>query len=627
MKSSIYQFFRASFSALKRFPLVCLSALLGSTALSMMLGDGISDERQAILANWAQTFSLGIPLFFALQLYSESLKSQIQKWLIFNSSLVLLYAIHLHLNYAAQGLHQGELTIQYVGYFLALHLLVSFLPISGRFNSSVFWHYNKTLFLRAAITALYVGVLFAGLAGAMVALDQLLGFDIEDIYYGRLWFYLAGFGSVWMFTAHIPQKLEETMDTGYPKGLQVFAQYVLMPLVLIYLVILYIYGFKIAINGVLPIGWVSNLILAFSVVGMLALLLLHPLSENHENKWVNRFTRGFYISLLPLLVLLYIAAFTRINTYGFTELRYALLALSIWLTGITIFMIVTKNKYIWVIPVTLFFTVVFVFFMPKLNLFSISKESQKQRLHSLLKSNKMLSNQDKLLAPLTSLPDSISSEMYSISDYLAVNHGITGLEPVLVIPDSIMAKNSRWEMEVWLDQSLAPYGISREYENTVFAEDAVQAATNQNGLDSNAKASINYPNLKIRFRGPVPNRVNIPRGNWSQCADVEIKNFNYTAFNDANLRINKDVTGKNLYVSTKKYSDVFNLDSLMAKHVYAYKKPQNNVGNGYFFPDSKNVIVLQQPEMALQIFYMNYKWNRQTKEYELDELTAKLWLR
>jgi hypothetical protein len=375
--------------------------------------------------------------------------------------------------------------------------------------------------------------LYGGLAGALLALDQLLGFEIKEIYYGRVWFYMAGLGSVWMFLAHIPNRVEETVETGYPKGLQVFAQYILMPLVLIYLVILYIYGIKIAIAGTLPIGWVSNLILAFSVVGMLALLLLHPLSESEENKWVNRFTRGFYLALIPLLVLLFIAALTRINAYGFTELRYALLALAIWLSGITLYMLLTRNKKIRAIPLSLFFTVLWVFFVPGFNLHDISKNSQTERLQLLLKSNKMWSDNNKLLAPQGALPDSISAEMYNISEYLSTQHGITGMEPTIQIPDSFFDKNSenrsRYDLIQWLNAALAPYGIS---DATVYTSEATVEAIMADTVS--ATPSQTFPNLEIRFRGPSPAIVAVPTGKWSHVVDLNISNFRYVSNSDFN---------------------------------------------------------------------------------------------
>lgn len=635
MPTLILNFVLAAFLTLKRFPLVWLSAFLASTAFSSMIGDEVATDRGNLLAVLSQTFSLGIPLFFAATLFAEITTGRFRKLGIYKLALAVLVVVYFHLNNVnTHGFSQGELGIAYAGYFLAFHLLVSFLPFIKQFNSSVFWHFNKTLFLRAAITVLYVGVLYAGLAGALLALDQLLGFEIKPVYYGRLWVYMAGLGSVWMFLAHIPEKLQETVDTGYPKGLQVFAQYILMPLVLIYLVILYIYGIKIAIIGTLPVGWVSNLILAFAVVGMLALLLLHPLSESEGNKWVNRFTRGFYLALIPLLVLLFIAAFTRINAYGFTELRYALLALAVWLSGITLFMLITQNRFIWAIPVSLFIIVIWVFFIPGVNLHTISKNSQSARLTQLLKANKMWSDSNTLIPASSALPDSISAEIYDISEYLSTQHGITGMEPTIQIPDSFFDKNnenrSRYDLIQWLSSALAPYGISdgNTYGSEV-AVDEVVADTASVPMSAANPKPVNFPDLEIRFIGPTPSVVSVPKGNWSHCVDLEIRDFRYVTNGDFTevVEINRDVTEKNLYISNKKYSQIFNLDSLMGSHVHGYKFPKQNGQNAFFFPDAKEVVTLRSKNAALQVFYMEYNWNTNASKYELAEINGKLWLR
>jgi hypothetical protein len=65
----------------------------------------------------------------------------------------------------------------------------------------------------------------------------------------------------------------------------------------------------------------------------------------------------------------------------------------------------------------------------------------------------------------------------------------------------------------------------------------------------------------------------------------------------------------------------------MGSHVHAYKFPKYKIQNGYFFPNSKEVITLRLKNAALQIFYMEYNWNVQNKRYELGEFNGKLWLR
>ncbi len=625
-----FKIFTAATQAVKRFPLVWISSLIASTAMSIMIGDNVTDERQMQLALMAQTFALGVPLFFALSLFTESITSIGRRIFVLVSGILLLIGVYFYLKVPVYGFNRGELSLEFLGCFLAFHLMVSFLPVQKHLNTPIFWHFNKTLFLRLAITALYTGVLFAGLAGAMAAFDQLLGFEIKPIYYGRLWMYMAGLGSVWLFLSNIPEDLSETVDSGYPKGLQVFAQYILLPLVLLYLVILYVYGSKILYLGSLPVGWVSNLILAFSVLGMLALLLLHPLAQNSTQKWINRFTSGFYLALIPLLVLLFTAALTRIHAYGFTELRYALLCLAIWLSGVTIFMILTRNRFIWAIPVSLFFTVLVVFFIPGLDLRSQSKKSQKSRLETMLKEQNMQDAKGHLIAAPKALNDSISNEMYELTEYLSINHGITGLEPVVNIPDSMRWQNeSRWELMQYMQPILAAYGIQSR--NPYTTEAVAEATVSENTDPNGPVAPISRADLSIRFKGETPNLVNIPKGMWLRCMDLNItSSFNFRFYSKIkDIVIQRDITGKNILIETKNYKEVFNLDSIMQKHAPLYQNLSLVAESNpyYFFPDYRNPLLLENKNASLQIFSMRYKWNEEQNTYSLLDFNGKLWLR
>ncbi|MBK9320884.1 MAG: DUF4153 domain-containing protein [Bacteroidetes bacterium] len=112
-------------------------------------------------------------------------------------------------------------------------------------------------------------------------------------------------------------RLEKEND--YPNGLRIFTQFVLLPLVTIYLGILYVYELKILITMNWPRGWVSYLVIGFSTAGILALLLVWPLRNDDRYKWVKTFTRLFYIALLPLIALLFFSIYIRVKEYGITE--------------------------------------------------------------------------------------------------------------------------------------------------------------------------------------------------------------------------------------------------------------------------------------------------------------------
>src|SRR5690606_11355591 len=128
-----------------------------------------------------------------------------------------------------------------------------------------------------------------------------------------------GLFNTWFFLAGIPRNFEVELSLiDYPKGLKIFTQFILIPLLLIYLCILYFYGAKILLTGDWPKGIVSYMIIAISVLGIFTTLLLYPYQQWKESGWIKKFSRGYYYFLIPLVILLFIAIGMRIQEYGLT---------------------------------------------------------------------------------------------------------------------------------------------------------------------------------------------------------------------------------------------------------------------------------------------------------------------
>jgi hypothetical protein len=191
-------------------------------------------------------------------------------------------------------------------YLLAAHLFVSFVPFVFSGQLIGFWHYNKILFLRFLAAVLYSTFIYLGLILALGALHLLFEVKIPDKLFFELWITVACLFNTWFFVAGVPKDFEalETR-TDYPKALRLFSQYVLLPLLALYLIILYAYGMRILLSGDWPKGIVSYLIICVSVLGSLSFLLLHPYGEQNETAWIKKAGRGYYFLLIPLLFLLF----------------------------------------------------------------------------------------------------------------------------------------------------------------------------------------------------------------------------------------------------------------------------------------------------------------------------------
>jgi hypothetical protein len=395
-----------------RFPLTLLCSA-GFTALSIYLVDYQPTKNVEFFLRLITTFILGLAATLAVDLYAER-AAPAQKT-FFRLGIIAFLAIYF------LTLPEKLILVNYARYalwLLGFHLLVAFAPYLPPRQINGFWQYNQFLFVRILTAILYSGVLFLGISAALVAINQLFGVHIESSIYAKLWIFLVGIFNTWFFLADVPADFEALeAENFYPLPLKLFTQYVLLPLVTLYLVILYAYEIKILLEWNLPKGWVTYLIIAFAVGGIFSFLLIYPLREVADNQWISIFERWFHLAMLPLLALLYVAIGRRIWDYGFTELRYFVLALAVWLTGISWYFLVSKVKNIQYIPISLAIVAFGVSFGPW-GAFSVSSQSQLARFKNYFAQHTPL--QAGKIAPAKSrktMPDSIQNEVMSIIDY------------------------------------------------------------------------------------------------------------------------------------------------------------------------------------------------------------------
>lgn len=397
-------------SVVLRFPLQVVAALTATILWCYLVHPiGNNQHQEGKLLKVILVCNLSLALLLAADLYAEAANyTSNKKWglrlLCLCICTVLYFMLHPAV-YKADALRIALLA-------LAFHLLVAFAPYINKNNLNGFWEYNKTLFLRFLTSALYAGVLFSGLAVAIGAVNALFDANIGFNTYHRLFAIITGSFMTIFFLAGLPINLHNVQtEETYPKALKIFTQYVLIPLAVIYLAILLVYEIKIAINWELPRGMVSTLILGYAVFGILSLLLIYPIKDKEGNGWIKLFSKFFYIMMLPLLVLLVLAVWERVGSYGITESRYLLIVLALWLAAITFYFLLSKNQNIKVIPVSLCLLALMATYGPQ-SAFSISKYVQVARLKNLMKEKK---NRD-------------DQQINSVMEYLVDQHGLQSLQ-------------------------------------------------------------------------------------------------------------------------------------------------------------------------------------------------------
>jgi hypothetical protein len=314
---------------------------------------------------------------------------------------------------------------------LASHLLTAVASFHRVGSVAAFWEFNRILFQRILQSVLFSSILYAGLAIALWAVQSLLGVKVDWKAYYLLFLSVAFLFNTWFFLAGVPtdwQQLETEYE--YPAGLKMFVQFILLPLITLYVVILYGYLVKILIIREWPRGTIGWLVSVVSVFGMLALLLVHPLRNRPGHRWIQLYSRSFYAGLFPLIVLLLMAIWRRLSEYGLTEDRYFLLVLTLWVTGIAGYFSFRRQPSIKVIPLSLALVAALTIAGPW-GSYHWSLRNQVSRLRHRLEQLNILRNGriEKATAPVE-LKD--RKEISSVVRYLIQMHGAVSLQPWFV---------------------------------------------------------------------------------------------------------------------------------------------------------------------------------------------------
>ncbi|MDQ6481734.1 DUF4153 domain-containing protein [Dyadobacter sp. LHD-138] len=397
-----------------RYKWVVLTALIKLILLIYYIETPYQNETiRNLLTRLSYTFFLSLPMVLAIQLVWErrQWKNNIKIGLLGGTAALLVcYYFSINKNPSQTDYYRFLL------FMAAAHLLVSFAPFLKYDEPNGFWQFNKTLFLQFLNAALYSTTLYLGLLIAIETVTFL--FDIKFLFEieADLFFAIFIFFHTVFFLSKIPENLENLeQQTDYPSGLKIFTQYVLLPLEVIYLLILYAYTGKILFQWQLPEGGVAYLVLAFSIAGILALLLLHPLRKSSKESWISLFSHRFYLALLPLIILLFTGIFRRINDYGVTENRYLVAVLAFWLAGITIYFLTIKRSDIRWIPLTLSI-ISFIMVVGPWNIFKVAESSQLNQFHEILVKNKLVNKENKIVGKAV-LPDEEYNQLFSIIQF------------------------------------------------------------------------------------------------------------------------------------------------------------------------------------------------------------------
>ena len=364
-----------------RFPVVVLSAFL-ATGLAVHAVNGSAPA-------WTETLAVvcGVSFFVGLAGYLFALR--LEKGSVVVSLLLVIFA-EVYFWFLPRGFEMMRI-IDVVQIFLLLIvsvIAVFSLPYLLYQQVNGFWQYNRQLMRRFLFTVISTGTLFVGIVISVASMQFLFDWQIQSEWYFRIWLLIVGLVSSIVFLAGIPKHFDHLEVMGeYPYVFEVFSKYILVPLLMLYGSILYIYGGKILLVGEWPKGTVSVLVFWYALLGIATCFLLFP--RRDQSLWIRPMAKIFYITLIPLAVLLLSAVVIRASEYGWTANRGGMVMFGVWLIGVALFNLTKKRDDIRLI----FFVTaisIFVFSFGPLSVFSAARTSQTHQLELLLTKNRIL---------------------------------------------------------------------------------------------------------------------------------------------------------------------------------------------------------------------------------------------
>ena len=570
---------------LLRFPLEIAFALTGTIAACVLIElSDLQFQAENICLRLLMVGNLGLVLSLSSTLFSERRGYRTSKKYLLRVLSVMFAA---GLFFLLDPLNQQVDVLRYFLLALAFHLLVSFAAFTGSDNIEAFWHFNKTIFLRFLTGALYSAVLFAGLAAALGSMNLLFNFKFEWDTFAILWVWIAGIFQTVFFLSGIPENVNSPEgDRTYPKGLKIFTQFVLIPLASVYVAILLAYEIKILIEWELPKGLVSTLILGYSVFGILSLLLVYPIRNHQENRWIKSYSRNFYFLLIPLIFLLIWAVTARVIDYGITEERYFLIVIAIWLAFISAYFLFSKRHDIRMIPISLCLVTILTIYGPQ-SAFAVSKMSQLRELQEIFIKYKAFNKSG--LQPLSNPVDSADRErIVNVFNYLVDKHGLASLDPILTADIENIEKSFRVKLKPGSSfQGNTRYQIRQEVKDSLLISLNVPAGPHDIVYGASRKGPVRF-HLQNKDVVSIAGYKTMITINSNRSPERSLK----TTFNidDKVFQVGED-SGGLLIINQGNYSLTLDMKQHFSKLLVNEKMFSKNEDGSFFIVPDKQMII------------------------------------
>jgi len=397
----------------KRFPFSSLFVLIVSGIFIAVLYDFLFIKDKNEIGKILFTLILGYFWCGGVALLADEKKySCVKTSIVSIVGVTALYLIVFEMGKVGVGVRVASV-------FLSLFAFISYAPFVGRGNSdNDFWVFNKSLWYGVVFSIVAALVFYAGASAALFSIKYLFDVDLGHKIFAFLGIISFSLLAPLYSLSFVPKSTREgDTECTAPKPMAFFINWLLLPLVFFYFLILYAYFIKTGLNGDILKNDVIYMIAGFACVGIAVYLISWPLQQV-GGRSAKLYRKIFFpLLIIPTLIMLY-AIFDRIIDFGVTEKRYCIALLGLWLLVVMGLRLFGRLR-LWYMFAS-FSTVLFIVSWGPWGMSNISLNSQNNRFETILMETGLLKDNNIVKAQN---PRDISFEdrkrISSIYDYLS----------------------------------------------------------------------------------------------------------------------------------------------------------------------------------------------------------------
>jgi len=423
-KSLILTFGERTLAFCKRFPLALTFIVILTAFILALIHTDWDLERETIFFGLLYLPTAAI-MALSFHLLNEEVRHKLRGDAV---EAIVLIGWLAYCGYLTDSLTLVKTPMIYLTVVCILCIIISVFTLSFYHQESdiPFWRFSMKLFISAFIAWGIGGILTGGILLLFESFRQLFNWALPEEAYASAATICIVFVAPILFLIRIPRK--ETKQNATIPNLSKFYKGVIynlfVPMLMCYLLTLYLYAIVILVRWELPNGWVSWLT-SFLMLGMLTLVyMIYPQQFFSTRNRVERFiVKWLPLMILPILLLMSIGIYRRITDYGISIDRLYILLFNVWCYVVCLTLFFLKSKRIWWIPVSF----CILFFLASVGPWSCASITKRKLLHeveeALKASGKSLPmDTETYRAWVESLPED-KKQVEDKMDYLNVNYG------------------------------------------------------------------------------------------------------------------------------------------------------------------------------------------------------------